>query len=113
MRSVCLQTFFRGTKIRYFEVAPHDPSETLEAVERFNESQGQTLRSVAEPVQDANAAVGPQLPPQLSGVDLPNLQHFHHFLSDTSLTLPALDPNHSTELYWHHEFVAQALLQQW
>ncbi|KAF3049966.1 hypothetical protein E8E11_004799 [Didymella keratinophila] len=106
VRPVSLQTFFRGTKIRYFEVKgpvtsiPLDPPRSVEAV---------NTDEIAQSPQISDVAATPiALVPV---IDLHHLGYLHYFLQDTSLSLPAVDPENP--LYWHHEFVAQALQQEW
>jgi hypothetical protein len=106
VRPVSLQTFFRGTKIRYFEVAGPATSEAPKpppSMEMINMDLG------VQPPQISDLVATPiALAPV---IDLHHLGYLHHFLQDTSLSLPTVDPKNS--LYWHHEFVAQALQQDW
>ncbi|KAF3033810.1 hypothetical protein E8E12_003059 [Didymella heteroderae] len=106
VRPVSLQTFFRGTKIRYFEVA--GPATRVSksqptSVEAVNIGKVEQSPQMFEASATSLAAV--------RGIDLHQMGYLHHFLLDTSLTLPVVDPENS--LYWHHEFVAQALQQEW
>lgn len=105
MRPVSLQTFFRGTKIRYFEVA--GPATSVALVQPSSVEVVKT-DEVGKPPHIADVAVTTTTMPV---VDLQHLGYLHHFLQDTSLALPAVDPENP--LYWHHEFVAQALQQEW
>jgi hypothetical protein len=106
VRPVSLQTFFRGTKIRYFEVAGTATNVALKSppsVEAVN-----TIE-IGHPSQVSDVAATPTALAPV--IDLHHLGYFHHFLQDTSLSLPEVDPDNP--LYWHHEFVAQALQQEW
>lgn len=82
-RTAKLQTFFRGTKLRYFEI---ESPISVETVPRINTS----------------------VPWEL---DLDTLQYFHHFTTTTSLTLPSEDQN--AVRHGQTEVVAQALQARW
>ena len=106
VRPVSLQTFFRGTKIRYFEVAgpaTYEAPKPSPSVEMINTDE------VVQPLQISGVAARPTTLAPV--IDLHHLSYLHHFLQDTSLSLPTVDLENS--LYWHHEFVAQALQQDW
>lgn len=108
VRPVSLQTFFRGTKIRYFEVegpATSVATNSTPSVEAVNSVEIMQLSQASDTATAATACE--------PVVDLHHLGYLHHFLSDTSLTLPAADSKNTEALYWHHEFVAQALQQEW
>ncbi|KAJ4384462.1 hypothetical protein N0V86_000061 [Didymella sp. IMI 355093] len=117
VRPVSIQTFFRGTKIRYFEVATlaPNPLRTLETVSKSaSRDDLRKMNSVQMHNESPSSAILAQsLAPALTpGIDMHHLGYFHQFLLETSLDLPLIDPKQST-LYWHHEFVAQALQQEW
>jgi hypothetical protein len=77
-----LQTFFRGTKIRYFEVSSTRTS---------------TPKSSAADHQDLESSNGLDGKTALS-VNLEALRYFHHFTTTTSLTLPV--DGHEPRQYW-------------
>lgn len=108
VRSASLQTFFRGTKIRYFEVTTSAPGVALEFPPSLEAVRTEKLRRPPQ-ISDGPTVLSTLVP----GVDLHHLGYLHHFLLDTSLTLPAADLRSTNALYWHHEFVAQALQQAW
>ncbi|KAL3473151.1 hypothetical protein BJX99DRAFT_272412 [Aspergillus californicus] len=95
-RPAALQTFFRGTKIRYFEVTPADGDRTDDQDEDDMDEQV-TLRSSA---------------PTSINVDLEQLSYFYHFTSTTSLTLPSPQSPLLAQ-YWQAHAVPQALRQKW
>lgn len=106
---VNLQTFFRGTKLRYFEVA----SSTDTLAERLDGVAGAPVSG-----SDSNTAVTP-LPlaeahafSYVGGpdLDLDMLNYFHHFVTTTCLALP--HKAQSTK-HWQVDVVAEALLQKW
>lgn len=82
-----LQTFFRGTKLKYFEVR----SFIEEAPEPDAEQQLPSNSTVTDP-------------------DLLKIKYFHHFVTSTSHTLPAANFNGS---YWPSDAVTQALRATW
>ena len=109
-RSVYLQTFFRGTKLRYFEIAsPKATAGRALVTSDGRPAQQHGLNLVATPASRAQIAVLPLGPPY--DLDLETLRYFHHFMSTTSLTLPA--ENHETVKYWQMDVVEQALRLRW
>lgn len=106
-RPVLLQTFFRGTKLKYFEV--------------WSESSGERARTPTPvPTEDAPAIVASQLAhyshtsvprTRPSSLDLETLRYFHHFTTITSPTLP--DTKHPPSTYWQVEVVSQTLQLGW
>jgi hypothetical protein len=99
--SVNLQTFFRGTKIRYFEVA-------MTNCDRSS-AQEDDLDLVVAPVPLAQNLVLPSGPP--CDLDLETLRYFHHFTTTTSYTLPT--ENHGSANQWQNDVIVQALRLQW
>ncbi|KAK1142988.1 hypothetical protein N8T08_007229 [Aspergillus melleus] len=83
-RPATLQTFFRGTKLRYFEVTgqvPHDLDSSVDS-------------------------------PSLD-VDLDTLACFHYFLTTASLTLPCPQRRGHLDEYWQTKVVPHALRNRW
>ncbi|KAB5523163.1 hypothetical protein GE09DRAFT_493093 [Coniochaeta sp. 2T2.1] len=106
-RSATIQTFFRGTKLRYFEVGLVRVSTTL----------GTAIQDTAHQLSPVDAP--PSIPPAFAppvgaagsrGLDLDSLRYFHHFLTTTCLTLPAMaEPGKR----WQSDAAAQALRLDW
>lgn len=95
-RPAKIQTFFRGTKIRYFEVAgPLDPVVTLG-------SQHNVLQEVdifsPRPCSTSSSL----------SIDLETLAYFHHFVTKTSHSLPIPEVI-SNLLFWNSTCVDEAL----
>lgn len=131
-RPVHLQTFFRGTKLRYFEVAfsgatvltgtaplaPVDGDNDEDEDEKYSEEEfdeqmhdAETATSLPPPL----LPVLPKEPSKTSPVDfnLETLAYFHHFNNSTSLTLPSAGFTHPASQYWQSNIVHQALRQRW
>jgi len=104
-RSVNLQTFFRGTKLRYFEVDSPKATPGRPPITREGGLVHQHSLSTA-----ATSAARTQLPEFTSGppydFNMETLRYFHHFMTTTSLTLPG-------EKRWQNDVVAQALRLHW
>lgn len=102
-RPVKLQTFFRGTKISYFEVTPVD-EEGYDAGSDNDDHDAdmEDLGQVYEPSPDTSV-------PSRMPLDLETLSYFHHFTSTTSLTLPSSQSTLSAAQYWQTRVVPQAL----
>ena len=109
-RSASLQTFFRGTKLRYFEVASPKATAGRPLVTSDGRlAQQHGLNLVATPAPRTPTPVLPPGPP--GDLDLETLRYFHHFTTTTSLTLPA--ENHEPAKHWQMDVVAQALRLRW
>jgi hypothetical protein len=107
-RSVNLQTFFRGTKIRYFEVAlPRTAAE--KPIVSSDETVAQQQGLMAVPSSSVETSILP--PGPLRDLDLELLRYMHHFTTATSLTLPV--ENHESAKHWQVDVVAQALQLRW
>jgi len=109
-RSTNLQTFFRGTKLRYFEIAL--PEATVEGplvTSGARLAQQHGLNIVPTPAPCAQMSI--LLPGPPCDLDLETLRYFHHFTTTTSLTLPA--ENHEPGKHWQVDVVAQALRLRW
>ncbi|KAL9109177.1 MAG: hypothetical protein Q9227_006102 [Pyrenula ochraceoflavens] len=134
---VKLQTFFRGTEIRYFEVDPPPGKTTVNEVplvttledvnniddgdvgndEELQNDQRygphvSTLRRASSPLPTCRPT---EIPSRSSSInlDLETLQYFHHFTTTTSLTLPNVDSQNLRTQYWQTDVVLQALQHQW
>ncbi|KAL4752250.1 hypothetical protein BDW72DRAFT_73983 [Aspergillus terricola var. indicus] len=116
-RPAKLQTFFRGTKIRYFEVTP-----TTDEDDDDNGSgnDGDDGDDDMEEQDDGNGGrhspkfSTPSSPPTPSvNVDLETLSYFHHFTSATSLTLPSPQRPQLAAQYWQAQAVPHALQHNW
>lgn len=102
--AVHMQTFFRGTKVRYFEVLrgsslPGDG----------NQGQQRSSESVTIPRLQAQPVIS-NISPGLD-LDLEKMRYFHHFMTTTSLTLPA--GKQSPVKYWQTDVVSHALNLRW
>ncbi|OQD61594.1 hypothetical protein PENPOL_c016G02297 [Penicillium polonicum] len=107
-RSVKLQTFFRGTKLKYFEVS----------MARAAESQGSNERSGHDRHDSGvNEVLSVAQPMSLSEfspvVDLETLTYFHHFIITTCLTLPQVEDSPPASQYWGTYIVSLGLQQRW
>ncbi|KAF2250288.1 hypothetical protein BU26DRAFT_540122 [Trematosphaeria pertusa] len=132
-RPVKLQTFFRGTKLRYFEVTvPPSPDAgpvgtaplAVTTLDREDSDQRDDEEGHLEQVPDADSVtprpprrVGKcsQAPPKSSppDIDLETLTYFHHFTTTTSLTLPVAEHAWPATHYWQADVVLQALRRRW
>ncbi|KAK9238613.1 hypothetical protein V1525DRAFT_100195 [Lipomyces kononenkoae] len=131
---VKLQTFFRGTKLRYFEVtvpdtagaAPLATSATDDDDDNEEEEQGhdEQVHDVVSPALlprrrrrrprrhlPTLPGTAPGSPP--ADLDLETLTYFHHFTATTSLTLPCAEHPRPASHYWQSDVVLQALRQRW
>jgi hypothetical protein len=125
--NVILQTFFRGNKVRYFEVesvettSPHGyNTEELDA-HNCNSSSHDIGPDDAHS-HDTDCQPTPLAPPTtqsrtlpltIDPFDLSSLPYFHHFITTTSLTLPFINSSPSVEHYWQNEVVQRALQRNW
>ena len=129
-RPVKLQTFFRGTKIRYFEVASPMGAQINsdddgddgddghgEGDDEGCEPEGHNAITVA-PSSPPPPAGGPAPPetaqgPSSADFNLETLTYFHYFNTATSLTLPGSEDPQSTIYHWQTHIVLQALRRRW
>jgi len=123
-RPAKLQTFFRGTRLRYFEVAASPAVGTAGAAllittddhdndERHDEQgHNEDDADLATPIQPSPMLTPPDIPPDSSPVnlDLQMLTYFHHFITTTSLTLPGAQ---HPQPYWQTDVVLLALRRRW
>ncbi len=87
---VYLQTFFRGTKLKYFQVLV-DSATSIAPVRSVSADSPHSPSAVVEPVGDARLDdMVPWRPAAATPlqVEMETLQYFHHFMNVTSLTLP-------------------------
>ncbi|KAH7139697.1 hypothetical protein B0J13DRAFT_596741 [Dactylonectria estremocensis] len=114
--AVSLQTFFRGTKLRYFEVASpgagdQSPSASGDdSVNGVGQEHRLDLGDVATSTDQTPRL--PQQPPSFPfNLDLEMLKYFYHFTTATSLTLPSQHDDPAK--HWQTNAVAQALDLHW
>jgi hypothetical protein len=117
-----LQTFFKGTKLRYFEVASvsaEGVDANAPATTRF-EDRNRHVRTrehdveftVTLPVVSGSPTTRQSSQRSFisANVDLDILAYFHHYTTVTSLTLPAI---HKEPEFWQTNIVQLALEHQW
>ena len=125
-RPVKLQTFFRGTKVRYFEVA--SPTAPLVNTDDHGDADGDDGENhhegYEEESHDAITAKSPSPPhvpappgithrPSLTDFNLETLIYYHNFTTVTSLTLPGAKDPQSGKQYWQMHVVFRALRRHW
>jgi hypothetical protein len=116
-----LQTFFRGNKLKYFEVAAspqlHEAPAVPMALESSSEEQSSndmTTKSASPTVAQQEApASKTELNPAVANLDLDTLTYFHYYLTVTSISLPCPDPSKPASQYWQQDIVCVALRQRW
>ncbi|KAJ5201240.1 hypothetical protein N7449_006043 [Penicillium cf. viridicatum] len=107
-RSVKLQTFFRGTKLRYFEVS------MARAAESQGSDEGGGHDRNDSGVNEVLSVVQPMSLSEFSPVvDLETLTYFHHFIITTCLTLPQVEDSLPASQYWGTYIVSLGLQQRW
>lgn len=128
--SIQLQTFFRGTKLRYFEVARSATLHTatkisIANVHRHHETDQFFAQEINEQMHEAGARTSPSLPehfpdssstllnPLAVSVNLGTLTYFHHFTTITCLTLPGTNSTIPIGSLWLEQVVPQALQHRW
>lgn len=132
-RPVKLQTFFRGTKLKYFEVDATRVAGTTRVVspattttdngsERYGEGghdeQSLDALSTTSPTPPSLPLRVPKPPENLPGsslvnIDLRALTYFHHFTTATSRTLPINEYPLPAAHYWQTDVVLLALRWRW
>ena len=122
-RPVKLQTFFRGTKVRYFEVA--SPTALLANTDDDgDDDDGKDDHEACEEKSHSAIIVMPPPPPRVpaprtahgpspADFNLETLTYFYHFSTITSLTLPGAEEPQSAKQYWQTHIVLQALQRPW
>ncbi|KAL3447721.1 hypothetical protein BJX65DRAFT_307779 [Aspergillus insuetus] len=111
-QEVNLQTFFRGNKLRYFEVTllsmgsreirAGNESEQAGHIERSNSADA--ALEVGEGRQLVHISGSKELTP-----DLEILRYFHHFTSKAIHTLPTMDGPADSHDYWSNDVLPLAL----
>ncbi|KAL6718494.1 hypothetical protein ACLMJK_004586 [Lecanora helva] len=131
-RPAKLQTFFRGTKIRYFEVSPltatlvsidkdeYADADDSELHHNGHDEEGQdavtvtpsraTASSAETPASSLSNAAHGCSPADFS---LELLNYFHHFTTVTCFTLPSPGGSQAVQNYWQTHAVSQALQRRW
>lgn len=98
--------FLSGTKVKYFEVLG---GTLLIAGEGGPQQQQQSSDCVTLPRLHADPAISNSRPGL--DLDLEKIKYFHHFITTTSLTLPA--GNQNPVKYWQTDVVSHALNLRW
>ena len=130
-RPAKLQTFFRGTKLRYFEVTSSPLAGTAGAASLAtttddDDDHNDDEEGHDEQMKDADTVTPLSPPPRRvptpsrtppgsspADLDLEALTYFHHFNTTTSLTLPGAEHPRSVVYYWQTDVVLQALRRRW
>lgn len=127
-RPIQLQTFFRGNKLRYFEVARSPAIDAATAPLTASLCGNDGARSLLENRFDERMHSPEEISPSpghvsesrltapgpsMVNIDLETLTYFHHFMTTTSLTLPWVDATKSAFTCWQTQVVPQALQQRW
>ncbi|KAL4867110.1 hypothetical protein BDV12DRAFT_210099 [Aspergillus spectabilis] len=126
---VKIQTFFRGTKIRYFEVrasetgatdtetGAHDDDDDNDDDNdnddynngRDEKTQCESMKTQVPRLQNCRESSNEPSPPD---IDLQTMIYFHHFIT-TSCALPNHHAVHSGVHYWQVTVVSLALRHKW
>ena len=120
-RPAKLQTFFRGTKVRYFEVAsPTAPPGNIDdnVDDRDDDHEGYVERCNATSATPPSPPCGPALPATAHGsspadFNLDTLNYFHHFITVSSLTLPGNEDSQLARRHWQLNIIPEALRRRW
>jgi hypothetical protein len=83
-RRAILQTFFRGNKVRYFEVESQYTGDTGNSLDQPDHSCTPTEQQLPTPSIETHAC----LPGLVEESEMCMLRYLHHFTTITSLTLP-------------------------
>ncbi|KAH6637777.1 hypothetical protein C7974DRAFT_148255 [Boeremia exigua] len=111
IRPVTLQTFFRGTKIKYFEVTSAGRATTTRPAPKASREDTVAEHDLAGSEGEDDSKLPNPSTTSAADFNLQSLVYFHHFKSATCSTLPHPDPKQP--LYWQTEFLSQALQQRW
>ena len=126
-RPVKLQTFFRGTQVRYFEVASlnvslfnasddgnDDGDDDEDDDEGCEEKEPDAITAIPPSPPRVPASPGISHGPSPIDFSLETLTYFHHFTMVTSLTLPgAIKDSQSGKHHWQTHVVVRALRRHW
>ncbi|KAJ5128725.1 hypothetical protein N7526_006891 [Penicillium atrosanguineum] len=107
-RPVKLQTFFRGTKLKYFEV-----STRISAAEPSNDGNEGGFGRQGFGVDTVLSSAQPSPWDTPIVVDLETLAYFHHFTTTTCATLPTAEDSLPSSQYWETNVISLALQRQW
>lgn len=129
-RPAKLQTFFRGTKIRYFEVTSarqgvveqtslfRDNAGGLDAEsarDRMHAEKEPDVQMLDEPLLPSGTATPPEALSQASpvNIDMEIMAYFHNYTTVTSLILPSVESVRPASDYWQADIVLLALRTRW
>ena len=125
-RAAKMQTFFRGTQLKYFEVAssiapPVDIQDRGDDRDGHSEGDENIYHNATELTPSPSPSPPPPLPASSKALshdapvdlDLDTLAYFHHFITVVCLTLPRAKQLQSTSFYWRRHVVLQALRSHW
>jgi hypothetical protein len=117
-RDAVLQTFFRGNKVKYFEVESSHIANVDSPVSRnaapLHASDG--VKHPHTPEQQSpipSIGTHTSLPGPVDESDMCMLRYFHHFATTTSRTLPYSISSPLKERYWQDVVVSTALQHNW
>ncbi|KAL5384974.1 hypothetical protein DPSP01_005075 [Paraphaeosphaeria sporulosa] len=134
-REIKMQTFFRGTKIRYFEVSPELTEQMLDQEEATEEEdpvglseeqlsdspesdneQASNIEGTGAPKENlmSRMLLGPEYTPGTTpiGFDFEPIKSFHRFTSMLHLTLPSPGID-AMDGYWRTTVLPLALSRHW
>ncbi|OAG00849.1 uncharacterized protein CC84DRAFT_1262938 [Paraphaeosphaeria sporulosa] len=134
-REIKMQTFFRGTKIRYFEVSPELTEQMLDQEEATEEEdpvglseeqlsdspesdneQASNIEGTGAPKENlmSRMLLGPEYTPGTTpiGFDFEPIKSFHRFTSVLHLTLPSPGID-AMDGYWRTTVLPLALSRHW
>lgn len=104
--AVKLQTFFRGTQNRYFEVAgPLDRNRSKRA--------GSQEDAVAEPYRSPYDLICCTTTSKSADFDMETLRYLFHFTTVTCCSIPASDGSLDSREYWDQRVIPLALENSW
>lgn len=113
-RNVVSQTFFRGNKVKYFEVESPRTADT--GSPRSHDATRLDHPSTPKDQQQSSIpSIEPHtsLPGSVDGSAMWMLGYFHHFTTKTSHTLPYSDTSPLRGRYWQEAVVSKALQHSW
>lgn len=107
---VHLQTFFRGTKLKYFQVLLDSAASLASFRSAFTDSPPLDSAEPGNAIFEAMALQRQAAAAPLQ-IEMETLQYFHHFASVTSLSLATSIDRSAT--YWQSGVVSRALQLRW